>query len=271
MWYHTREGRLWAEKDIGIGLDSFTPFQVVNPNDPSEMITIYDLNPGVATGNVFTVSSDIDKRTYNGFELSAQARLDSGGTILGGWYTDRQLAVRCDRNDPNELRFCDETGNLFQETGIVESIPFRHEFKLAITHPLPYGFEGALSFISYPGTGSPVGNASPDGADRRWRDIGYTIPNALYPGGGPASGRPALDARLIAPGTGYFDRWNQLDISIKRRFRSGGLDILPTLDLYNLNNSSVVLAEDENFGNNLGRPLTIIGGRLMRLGVQLRF
>ena len=152
----------------------------------------------------------------------------------------------------------------------MESIPFRHEFKLALTHPLPWDFEGAVSFISYPGIGSTPGNSSPDDVDRRWRDIGYTVPNALYPGGAPAV-VPSRDVLLIAPGTSFFDRWNQMDISIKRRFRAGNMEFLPTIDLFNLFNSSVVLGEDENFGNNLGQPLTILGGRMMKLGVLMRF
>ena len=267
-WYHTREGNLWATKDIGITPDDFTPFTVVSPHDNSEL-TAFDLNAGVPTGQVFAVSSDINQRTYNGVELSTQARLGSGGTIIGGWYMDKQLAVDCDTNDPNDFRFCDETGELHQDLGTVPGIPFRHEFKFAIAHSLPGGFEAALSFISYPGGGRNARGA-PDGSDPRWRDIGYAIPNTFYPGGRPAA-RPSRDIQLIAPGTSYHGRWNQLDISLKRRFRAGGVDFLPSLDLYNLNNSSAVLVEDENWGNSLYRPLVLLGGRLMRLGVLIRF
>ena len=49
------------------------------------------------------------------------------------------------------------------------------------------------------------------------------------------------------------------------------MDFLPSLDLYNVNNSSVVLGEVETHGAGYGRPLTILGGRLMRLGVLVRF
>ena len=268
MWYHTREGRLWALRDVGLGPGDYRRFEVANPLNPSEMIPVYDLIPGTEIGNVFAVSSDINQRTYNGFELSTQARLDTGGTILAGWYFDRQLEVDCDTHDPNNFRFCDETGELYQDHGAVDPIPFRHEFKLAITHDLPGGFEGAISFISYPGAGgSPPDRSAPDGADTRWRDAGMVIGNT--PWGAPTV--PIRDVLLLAPGAEYLDRWNQLDISIKRRFRAGGIDFLPSLDLYNVNNSSVVLGEVETHGPSRGRPLTILGGRLMRLGVLVRF
>ncbi len=268
MWYHTREGRLWALRDVGLGPGDYRRFDVANPLNPSEMIPLYDLIPGTEIGNVFAVSSDINQRTYNGVELSTQARLNTGGTILAGWYFDRQLAVDCDTHDPNNFRFCDETGELYQDHGTVDPIPFRHEFKLAITHDLPGGFEGAVSFISYPGAGgSPPDRSAPDGHDPRWRDVGMVIGNT--PWGAPTV--PIRDVLLLGPGAEYLDRWNQLDISIKRRFRAGGLDILPSLDLYNVNNSSVVLTEVETHGSSRGRPLTILGGRLMRLGVLVRF
>ena len=96
------------------------------------------------------------------------------------------------------------------------------------------------------------------------------MPNSAFPGGAPTAAAAVPDILLIAPGSSYLDRWNQLDISIKRRFRAGNLDILPSLDLYNVNNSSVVLGEVETYGS-VGRPTTLLGGRLMRLGVLVRF
>ena len=268
-WYHTNEGRLWALRDVGISPADFTRFDIANPLGNSEMIPIYDLVPGTDIGNILVTSSDIDKRAYHGIELSMQARLASGGTIIGGWYFDRQIETRCDTTNPNGFRFCDEAGALYQDHGAVEPIPFRHEFKFALTHALPWDFEGAVSFISYPGTGTsqrnPVG-----GQDRRWRDIVYLVPNSAFPAGAPTAAAAVPDILLIGPGTSYLDRWNQLDISIKRRFRAGHLDILPSLDLYNVNNSSVVLGEVETLGA-IGRPTTLLGGRLMRLGVLIRF
>ena len=268
-WYRTNEGRLWALRDVGISPADFSRFDIANPLGNGEMIPIYNLIPGTAIGNILATSSDIDKRTYNGIELSLQARLATGGTIIAGWYTDRQLETRCDTTNPNEFRFCDEAGELYQDHGAVDPIPFRHEFKFALTHTLPGDFEGAVSFISYPGAGTTQRSYN-NGQDRRWRDIVYPVPNSAFPGGAPTAAAVVPDILLIAPGSMYLDRWNQLDISIKRRFRAGGLDILPSLDLYNVNNSSVVLGEVETFGA-VGRPTTLLGGRLMRLGVLVRF
>ena len=87
-------------------------------------------------------------------------------------------------------------------------------------------------------------------------------------------GRPTVPIRgvlLLGPGEEYLGRWNQLDVSIKWRARVGGVVVLPVLDVYNVNNSSVVMDEVEIYGANLGQPLSILGGRLMRLGLLMRF
>jgi outer membrane receptor protein involved in Fe transport len=258
---------LWAARDIGIGADDFTDFEIPNPENASEMIKVYDLVEGTQIGDVFTVSSDIDKAAYHGFELSVNARLASGGTLIGGWYTDRKLETRCDTNDPNNYRFCDESGQLFQDHGAVDAIPFRNEFKLAIAHPLPWDFLGSVSFISYPGTGSTQRSYN-RGQDKRWRDVTYQVPTGMFPGGSPTV--PVDPILLLSPGT-YLERWNQLDASLKRTFRAGGMEFLPSLDLFNMTNSAVVLQEVEGYGSARGRPLTILGGRMMRLGVLMRF
>ena len=268
--YYSDEGRLWALRDSGLSPGDYRGFEVANPLNPSEMIPVYDLIPGTEIGDVVEVSSNVNKRSYHGFEVSLQGRLASGGAVMAGWYTDRQLATDCDTHDPNRFRFCDETGELFQDHGVVEAIPFRHEFKFAMSHDLPVGLEGAVSFISYPGAGSPPANplTPASNVDPRWSDVAYPVPDHLFPDGRPTV--PIDDVLLLAPGTRYLDRWNQVDLSIKRRFRAGGMDVLPSLDLFNVGNSSPVLAEVETYGS-AGIPLTILGGRMMRLGVLVLF
>ena len=268
MWYHVRERSLWARRDIGVSPDDYRRFEIANPLRPSEMIPVYDLVPGTRVGDIVTVSSDINRRTYEGIELSTQARLGAGGTLVAGWFFDRQLVVDCDTHDPNSFRFCDETGELYRDHGVVDPIGFRHEFKLALAHPLPGGLEGAISFISYPGVqNAPLPRAVLGVTDRRWRD-------AVLPVSDTPWGRPTVPIRgvlLLGPGEEYLGRWNQLDVSIKWRARVGGVVVLPVVDVYNVNNSSVVMDEVEIYGANLGQPLSILGGRLMRLGLLMRF
>jgi outer membrane receptor protein involved in Fe transport len=77
---------------------------------------------------------------------------------------------------------------------------------------------------------------------------------------------------LVAPGTLYFDRWNQLDFSVKRPITFGKkYTLTPSFELYNVTNSSVVVNALQTYGATFLRPTSTLPGRLMRLGAQFKF
>ena len=76
---------------------------------------------------------------------------------------------------------------------------------------------------------------------------------------------------LVPPGTKYLDRWNQLDLSVRRVFRFGKVRLDGALEIFNSLNSNVVLSENQNFGSALGQPMAILQGRLLRVSSQIKF
>ncbi len=76
---------------------------------------------------------------------------------------------------------------------------------------------------------------------------------------------------VIAPGTSYLERWNQLDVHVTREMKTGRLAIRPTLEVFNLLNTSVVLGQNMTFGSALGRPTSTLQGRLMKLSAMIKF
>jgi hypothetical protein len=197
-------------------------------------------------------TSNVNRRTYQGFEVGAEVRLSKGTRLLGGWTMERLTSVTCDTENPNGFRYCDQTGELFQELGSVPTLPFRHEYKLAVVQPLPWQFEGGLSFLSYPG---------------ELLAVNWAVPAELFPGGRTA----AVTVQLVPPGSKYLERWNQLDLNVKRMFRVGRYEMRPSFDIYNVLNSSVVLTELQQFGPTLGQPTSILQGRFMKLGLMFKF
>src|SRR6185436_16811032 len=155
-WYHSREGSLAVAVPAGITLNDYTRFQIPNPLSASDIITVFNLKPGIPTGTTVSRMSD-NYRTYNGVELSLVPRLPSGGTIIGGWFADKKVLNLCDTDNPNNFRFCDTSGKTLQEYGKVPGQPWYHEFKASISHRLPWHFQGALTFNSAPGSGAGGG------------------------------------------------------------------------------------------------------------------
>ena len=265
-WYYTRNYNTLRTYNAARSLSDYTTFQTPNPLT-GEPITIFNLNRA-ALGRVDVVdtNSDINRRLYTGYEVSMQARRGRG-TLLAGWAMERSRTVTCDTNDnPNFLRFCDQTGELYQELGQVGKIPYRHEFKLAGSQQLPWGFLAAVSFFSYPGS-----NIDPDGATGPgWAgplNVLWAVPPALFPGGR----NEAVSVPLIPPGSRYLKRWNQLDLNFKRVFHVRRLEFQPAIEIYNVLNSSVVLNENQNFGPTLGTPSLTPFGRFFKLGGLIKF
>ena len=76
---------------------------------------------------------------------------------------------------------------------------------------------------------------------------------------------------LIAPNTKFQERWNQLDLSMKKTFRFGNREIQPQLAVFNVTNGNVVLQEVQTYGSTLGQPQNFLQGRMLRLAVLINF
>ena len=228
-------------------------FATINPLT-LEPMTIFNLQPS-KLGQVDLVdrNSDINTRVYNGFEASFRLRLARGATALGGFTRERTQAVTCDTSNPNQWRYCDQTGALKQELGQVAGIPFRNEFKLAGSYPFPGRISASVSLLSYAGPLLGV----------NWTPGAAVFPNGLR--------TQPVTVPLIAPGTKYGDRWNQVDVGVKKSVRVGHADLDAQADVFNVFNSNAVLTELQVFGPTLGQPTSILQGRLLRLSGSFKF
>jgi len=248
------------EKSINtlLTLSDYTPFTATNPVD-GQPITVYNLNRDKrGLVNLVDSNSDINKRVYDGYEVSFNARLAHGGNLFGGWSSDRIRNISCDTNDPNKLLYCDQTQL---------SIPFRQDFKIAGHYPLPWGFAASATLISFAGNANQT-DVWPFILQTQSLAVNWPVPAALFPGGQTVAG---LTLPVIAPGTKFLDRWSQLDLEGRRNFRVGRYTVTGQVDIYNALNSNVVLTENQTFGAALGQPLTILQGRIFRAALQMKF
>ena len=266
-WYYARTYDVQQTINVLRSLNDYTPFQTENPFDRSEMVTIYRLNNNrVGIVDNVTTNSDVNHRDYQAYEASVTSRLLSGGTINVGWAMERARRVSCDTPNPNQLRFCDHTGELYQELGRVETIPYRHEFKVSAAQQLPYGFNVGASFVSFAGANRIIGAAA--NVVGNTGSIAWTVPAPLFPGGQTE----AVTLPLLSPGVSFLDRWNQLDLSVRRHFKVGGrFELRPALEMYNITNAAVVLSRINNFGPALDSPLSVLQGRLTKLSLLVKF
>ena len=278
-WYYARNYNAQRTENTLLSPSDYVPVTTTNPLDGSPL-TVFNLDPAKrGLVDLVDVNSDINRHLYTGFDLGVTARRANGAQLLVGWAMEQIRDVTCDTDNPNpntsvptlsEWRFCDQTGELFQELGAVPGIPFRHEFKVAGSHPLPWGLQAAVSFLSYPGAtcNCPGAVTPPLGGWAGPLNVLWAVPPAVFPGGQRTE---PVTAHLIAPGSKYLETWNQLDVAVKWSTRAGRFEFLPAFEVFNLLNSSVVLNENQNFGSALGTPSQIIQGRFIKLGALVRF
>jgi hypothetical protein len=76
---------------------------------------------------------------------------------------------------------------------------------------------------------------------------------------------------LEPPGTMWENRLQQVDLRFSRSFQIGDYRIRGNVDVANLFNASNVLNLQRQFGPTYLNALQIMGGRLVKLGLQLDF
>jgi hypothetical protein len=254
--YYRREYHriIWTQ-NLSIPASNFAteynPVVIPDPRGTGQTITVYNLNRQfLGLVNELDTNSANDSRTYNGVDLTFNARLKGGGSLIGGLSTGKVHQILCDVEDPNQLRGCNA------------DFGFQTQLKLSGTYPLPYGVHISAVFQSMPGIlESRFNSTDPD------INVTYLVNRTVI----PTLTQSNVAVRLNTPGTEFADRNNQLDLSLAKEFRIGSLRAKPQLDIFNLLNVSPVTNLVTTWGPSLYQPLTILPARLLRLGLRLDF
>ena len=222
---------------------------------------------------------------YNGFETSFNARLPNGTNIFGGWTMERNLLTRCDtRDDPNELMFCDPTGAWGADSYGGYGVPWLNEFKVSGTLPLPGGLTFSGSLQSYnprelvvgggggQSAGGLNGGGELEGSLTRTGNVRWNVPktDAYYPEGVPRT--QTITIPLMAPGSAFLDRLNQVDISIRKVFEMGnGMRFDVQADIYNIINGGPIIEGQNFFGSSMGNVTRTVQGRFLQLATNIHW
>jgi len=285
-WFHRTFHNLPRQTNTLQGFSDYTLVNVVSPLDGS-VIPMYNVSRIALTRiNNVVSTDDSQKEWYNGYEVSFNARLPRGATLFGGTTSERMLWTLCnEESNPNNLLYCDASNS---------GIPFRTQFKLSGSYPLPYGVTVSGSFQSIPGyllgTNIPSPTALPSvtqpaGVGTVWLIspttryaadcAGPCTPGALVI---PNMSAAALNVPLAAPGTEYAERVNQVDLSFAKWFQIGKSRVQGQFDLFNaLNRSAVLSVRSLNYPTSNTpspsylQPSSVLQGRILRLAMQMKW
>jgi hypothetical protein len=87
-----------------------------------------------------------------------------------------------------------------------------------------------------------------------------------------AGARATVNVNLIAPGSMYGDRLNQLDLRLSKTFSLGkGRKLQAMVDGYNMFNANPGVAVNTTYGPQWLQPTTILEGRFFKVGGRFNF
>src|SRR5262249_52934859 len=285
-WFHSDFQNLIARNNVARTAADYTLVNVYSPIDGTQ-IPFYNVSAAKANAVQNVDSTDPNlQRWYNGIELNVNARLPRGARVFGGSSIERIITNGCSAasTDPNLLLFCDGSQN---------NIPWQTSLKLAGTYPLPwYGItvNGAFQALAGQLLGTAplqygvftagTGFNQPNGIGTNWlvsRTTTYAAscqgncrPGALVVPGLTAA---SVNIPLIAPGTEFTPRTNQLDLGVSKTFRWNTASFTPKMDLFNALNSDdyTAVASTQWAAATYLQPSVVLQGRLIRIGVDVKW
>ena len=274
-------------------LSDYDTVRVVSPLN-GEVFDVYNLRSVSEVSQINNLITNAGKDrawVYNGFEFSVQTRLPGGGNFLASSVTQRALSNECDsmgtrygdtarqREDPNNLRFCDRF-NLPEQYG---AVPFRSDLKLAGSYPIKWGIQVSAKFTSMPGrTADDIVRID------ELLPITWNIARTTRYTAEQCAGRPCTAGALVVPnmteaailtplapaGTERFlERQNQLDFGLRKNITIRKMKWSLQFDLFNAANmDTIVGVRSNNFGTPAYRqPSAVVQGRIPRIGLQMNW
>jgi hypothetical protein len=259
-WY----GNFTVRDDLAVNPTDFDPFSITAPVDPRlpggggyTVDGLYDLKPakfGVPSSIFVTRAQHYGKevpiRYWQGVDVNLNARPWSSLLLQGGTSTGRTVRDNCKiaaTLDNPSLLYC----------RVVEA--FSTDIK-------------ALGSYTIPGVDVQIGGAF---QSVRGPEIlaNYDVPTAVVApslGRNLAGGARNVTVNLVAPGTTYGERMNQVDLRVAKILRFGRTRARLNVDLYNALNSNTVLSQNNRFAV-WQRPTLILPARLVKLSAQIDF
>jgi hypothetical protein len=271
--------------NLALAPADLTPYSIVAPVDPRlpggggyVISGLYDVVPEKSgqVDNFVTASGGFGawSQYFNGIDVTFNVRLGSRLLIVGGTSTGQTVADSCDVRAQLPEFSTATTGTSAFGAGLATSAvtttsPYCHvaygiltQVRGLSSYRIPkIDVDLAATFQSKPGAMLAANYTAANSIVAPWlrRDLSGNAAN--------------VTVNLVAPGTMYGDRLNQLDVRVGKTLRSGRLRTNLALEIYNVFNSSAVLSYNDAFvpGGTWLQPVTILTPRFLKLAAELTF
>jgi hypothetical protein len=242
------------------------------PGGGNQICGLYDVNPTQfgQTNNLVTLASDFGNQTevFNGIDGTVNARFGKGGVLQGGIGTGRTVTDNCYQNSfPNLTASGYVAGTPRTAAFCRVTLPWsaQTQVKFAGVYPLPWDTQVSAVFQNLPGI--PVQANTVFTNAQIVSSLGRNL--AACPATGTCTAAATIP--VITPNTVFEDRRTQVDVRLTKIFQMGKVRVQGRFDVFNLFNTSGILAENLTYGPSWLRPIGILGARLYKVGGQVDF
>jgi hypothetical protein len=281
-------GNFYTANNRNTTTADYTPFSIPIPVDPrlpggggGTVGGLYNLIPDkVGAEDLYSqLSKNFGEQTENwqGVDVSVNARLRNGLTAQGGLSTGRRLQDNCDLRShlPETYNWASTTA--VQTTRVTSSTGALADPYCRIVEPFLSSYRGLATYI-VPKIDLNI--------SATWRSdpgpqlaANYVVTNATaLPSLGRNLSSGNVTVNLVAPGTLYGARQNNLDMRIAKIIHFGQTRAQLGVDIYNLTNTDVVTGYNNGYTpptatqpSNWLTPTAILPARYVRLNMQLDF
>jgi hypothetical protein len=279
-WYRG----FFAADNLALEPSDLTPFSIVAPLDPRlpdgggyTVTGLYDVSPEKSgqVNNLIADSADYGrwKQRFDGIDVTVNVRV-GGFTLVGGTSTGQTEADNCGVRAQLPELATTTTGTSVFGAGLANSAVTPLSPYCDVAYGVLTQFRGLSTYLvpkvaiqlaaviqSKPGAMLAANYVVPNAAVRPslGRDLSGSAPNATV--------------NLVAPGTMYGDRINQLDFRTSKILKFGSARTLIALDVYNALNTGTVLTYNPAFvpGGTWLQPLTFMTPRGFRFTAEIHF
>src|SRR5439155_4997714 len=204
----------------------------------NQICGLYDIAPALfgKVDNLVTQASHYGTQTesYNGVDVTLNARLRTGVVLSGGFSTGRTVTDNCTvLMHSLQQRFCH----------VILPFSAQSQFKFSGAYGLPWDVQASATYQDLPGI--PI-SASYVASNA---EIRPTLGRNLGQCGASATCNGTATVDLIEPNTLFEDRIRQVDLRLSKAFRVGRARLQGQFDIFNALNASPILAENTRYGS----------------------
>jgi hypothetical protein len=292
-YFHTEWKNLSVLRNTRVTPADFNEYCITAPTDArlgatsgQQICGYYDATPeGIAKGAAYELTQARNfgepKDYYNGVDIGFNARWRRGALASGGVSVGRQIIDYCYANGRPNLSPLNFPFNVI--TAPTSRYPRNDQFcrvappwwsgvgsqvKLQVVYPLPYDIVVSGAYKHLPGIPVPS-------------NLVLTTAQLVPLLGRPSTAAGTATHSLIPIGSGdnntagggtatvFDERLNQVDLRVSKIFRLRGSRLQGMLDVYNVLNARTPQGIIPTYGPTFMRPTSLLGGRLLKLGVQV--